>query len=71
MAKPFFSPEDRSLHKAVFGRAFDIALLLSDLGEHVSADLFGWQAGRIDARGYATIDSRDIPTHTPTQQEIV
>ncbi len=70
MAKPFFSPEDCSLHKTVFGRAFDIALLLSDLGEHISADLFGWQAGCIGARGYATIESRDIPNHTLTEQEI-
>jgi len=71
MAKPFFSPEDRCLHKTVFGRAFDVALLLSDLGEHISADLFGWQAGRIEARGYATIDSGHIRDRTLTEQEIV
>jgi hypothetical protein len=41
------------LHRTVFGRAFDIALLLSELGgSEPSYDLFGWRQGMIVARGF-------------------
>jgi hypothetical protein len=53
LSAPFFSDEDRALHRTVFGRGFDLALLLSDLGmDELSYDLFGWRQGLIAARSF-------------------
>ena len=50
--KPFFSQDDRALHRAVFQGAFNVALLVSDLGDDLSVDLFGWRGGEIAQRGF-------------------
>lgn len=55
-ARPFFSAEDVHMHRAVFPRAFHVALLVSDLGEDdYDASFFGWREGRVEARGYDVI----------------
>ncbi len=52
-SKPCFSDADRTLHGEVFGRAFNLALLLSDLGEpRHRVDLFGWRDGAIEERDF-------------------
>jgi len=53
LARPFLSEHDRALHRAVFGRPFDVALLVTDHGAagH-SCALFGWRRGLIERRGY-------------------
>jgi len=54
LALPFFSEQDRSLHRTVFGRPFDVALLVSDGGPSGhSCALFGWRRGMIERRGYS------------------
>ena len=52
LARPFFSQDDRALHRAVFQGAFNVALLVSDLGDDLSVDLFGWRGGEIAQRGF-------------------
>jgi len=75
LSKPFFSDKDRALHRAVFPRAFDVALLLSNLGDDdLSSDVFGWRQGMIAARTYhvspeaerpaASRHSKHLPTST-------
>ena len=60
LSRPVFSTDDRALHRAVFGRGFDLALLLSDLGTaRPSCDLFGWRRGVIAARGFYVLGNRD------------
>jgi hypothetical protein len=59
LSKPFFRDEDCALHRTIFGRAFDIALLLSELGgSEPSYDLFGWRQGMIVARGFHALSCR-------------
>jgi proteasome lid subunit RPN8/RPN11 len=49
LSRPTFSVADRSLHREVFQRAWNVALLLSFLGgEMPSYDVFGWRLGRIE-----------------------
>jgi hypothetical protein len=51
--RPFFSPEDVHLHRAVFPRAFHVALLVSDCGrEPFDVSLFGWRHGMVVSRGF-------------------
>ncbi len=53
LSRPFFSKDDAALHGTVFGRGFDVALLLSDLGtDDLACDLFGWRYGMVAHRGY-------------------
>ena len=62
LSKPFFSNQDRALHRAVFPRAFDVALLLSNLGDDdLSSDVFGWRQGMIAARAYHVLQEVDRP----------
>ena len=50
---PFFSPEDVHMHRAVFPRAFHVALLVSDDGrEPFDVSLFGWRHGMVVSRGF-------------------
>lgn len=50
---PFFSRDDISLHRTVFPGAFNIAVLLSDLGEsELRCDVYGWRFGMMMSRGY-------------------
>lgn len=49
----FLSAEDRLLHRAVFPRAYSLALLVNQLTPHESTlSLFGWQRGLLTARGH-------------------
>lgn len=50
-SQPFFSRDDRELHGVVFYGAYNVALLVSDLGQtRLSCDWFGWRHGSIEAR---------------------
>ena len=50
--RPFFSREDCTLHRTVFGRAFNIGLLLSHRANELTNNLFGWREGMVQARGF-------------------
>lgn len=51
--RPFFSPEDVHMHRAIFPRAFHVALLVSDHGrEPFDVRLFGWRHGMVVSRGF-------------------
>jgi len=53
LMKPFFSSDDIALHRTVFPAGYNIALLLSDLGEaDLRLDVFGWRNGLVKPRGY-------------------
>jgi proteasome lid subunit RPN8/RPN11 len=52
-AQPFFSRDDRHLHRTCFAPGWNVALLISDLPERgLTPALFGWREGRIVPRGY-------------------
>ena len=52
-ARPFFSSEDCALHRAVFGRAFNVGLLASYLSTgELTQTLFGWRQGMVAPRGF-------------------
>ncbi len=50
--RPFFSSEDCTLHRTVFGRAFNIGLLLSHRANELTKSLFGWREGMVQSRGF-------------------
>jgi hypothetical protein len=53
LMRPFFSRDDIALHRTVFPGAFNIAVLLSDLGEsELRCDVYGWRFGMMMSRGY-------------------
>lgn len=53
LSRPFFSSEDCALQRAIFVRAFNLGLLVSDHGsEGLAYNLFGWQQGMIASRGF-------------------
>jgi hypothetical protein len=53
ISRPFFSPEDVHMHRAIFPRAFHVALLVSDQGlEPFDVNLFGWRHGMVVSRGF-------------------
>lgn len=53
LMQPFFSRDDIALHRTVFPGAFNIAVLLTDLGEpELRCDVFGWRFGMMMSRGY-------------------
>ena len=65
LSHPFFSRDDCELHRTVFDAAFNIALLLSDIGEaSYSYDWFGWRHGTVAARGCYVIARDGAPTPT-------
>ena len=50
LSTPVFSPADRAVHREVFVRPWNVALLLSFLGEQEpSYDVFAWKQGQIEA----------------------
>lgn len=54
LSKPFFSQDDCNLHRQIFSRAFNIALLLTNRGpQGWATNAFGWRQGMIASRGYA------------------
>jgi proteasome lid subunit RPN8/RPN11 len=53
LSQPFFSSEDCALQRAIFSRAFNTGLLVSDRGaEGLAYNLFGWRQGMIASRGF-------------------
>jgi hypothetical protein len=48
----FFSAHDRRLHRAVFPRAYSIALVVNDMADGHTYSLFGWRKGQIELRGF-------------------
>lgn len=54
----FLSEHDRSLHRAVFSRAWCIALVVSDgTGSDPTLSVFGWNRGLLEPRGFYVLDS--------------
>jgi hypothetical protein len=54
----FFSTEDVQLHHAVFGRAFQIALLISDnTADGLQRSFYGWRAGVVSERSFQILES--------------
>jgi proteasome lid subunit RPN8/RPN11 len=52
----FFSSEDIALHTALFARAYNTALLISDsAAAGFTASAFGWRQGMVTARGFYTL----------------
>jgi hypothetical protein len=52
----FFSHHDAALHEAVFPRAFNVALVVSDsLADGLTWPLFGWRNGLVERRGYSIV----------------
>ena len=58
MGRPFFSNTDIHMHRTVFPRAYQVALLVSDHGrEALEVNLFGWRQGGVVARGFEIYES--------------
>jgi hypothetical protein len=55
----FFSAHDVALHRAIFSRAYSVALVISDgcEGGHPVWRLFGWRYGMLMARGFHILHS--------------
>ena len=52
----FLSVDDIALHRAVFPRAYSVALLMNDVGdEPPAATLFGWRRGLVEERTFHPI----------------
>ena len=52
LASGFLSAEDKALHRAMFPRAFSIALVMTHTVAGVGATLFGWRSGLLEKRGF-------------------
>lgn len=60
LSKPMFSADDRALHREVFQMPWNVALLLSYLGdERPSYDLFTWDRGLIGASRFYILTDPD------------
>ena len=56
MARDFFSVHDQALHRAVFPKAYCIALVVNDVSfAEPSFSLFGWKDGALVPRGFFVI----------------
>jgi len=54
----FFSGEDVALHTALFARAYNTALLISDsAASGLTTSAFGWRQGMVTARQFYTVES--------------
>lgn len=54
----FFSVDDLALHRAVFPRAYSIALVVSDsYRDGLTYPMFGWNHGLIENRGFHILES--------------
>ena len=67
MASGFFSAQDRALHRAVFPRAYAVALVVNQIAEQEQTfSLFGWRQGLIQARGFHVLNGLPtLPAPTP------
>ncbi|MDQ2976158.1 MAG: Mov34/MPN/PAD-1 family protein [Acidobacteriota bacterium] len=53
MARDFFSAHDHALHRAIFPKAYSIALVVNDVSfAEPSFSLFGWKDGALVPRGF-------------------
>ncbi len=53
LARDFFSDHDRSLHRAVFSRAWCVALVINNVSySNPTISAFGWNKGLIEPRGF-------------------
>jgi hypothetical protein len=53
----FFSEHDAALHRAIFPKAFSIALVISDsYANGVTWPLFGWHYGMLEQRGFHILE---------------
>jgi hypothetical protein len=52
LAAGFLSADDKALHRAMFPRAFSVALVMTHALTGVSARLFGWRSGLLEPRGF-------------------
>jgi hypothetical protein len=53
LARDFFSEHDRQVHRAVFPRAYNVALVFNDSAlAETSFSLFGWHRGDLCPRGF-------------------
>jgi len=62
----FFSAHDVALHRAVFPRAYSVALVISDGCESTDPPiwrLFGWRYGMLMARGFHVLRTCPEPPH--------
>ncbi|HLJ55671.1 MAG TPA: hypothetical protein VKT77_11580 [Chthonomonadaceae bacterium] len=62
LGRQFFSADDRAVHRAVFSRAFHVALVTGDRprqegGWAMEHACYGWRCGTIEARGYHVADT--------------
>jgi hypothetical protein len=56
MSRPFFSATDVHMHRTVFPRAYQTALLLSDMGKDaLDVRLYGWRHGAVVSRGFEIV----------------
>jgi proteasome lid subunit RPN8/RPN11 len=59
-AEPFFSEDDVHLHRTCFPKAWQVALLASDVPAHGRlVSLFGWRDAVVTARSFITVAARD------------
>jgi hypothetical protein len=65
MRKDFLSGHDVQLHRTVFPRAYNIALVVNDTAVEVTHSLFGWRAGRIETRDYFIVGNHDAAAAGP------
>jgi hypothetical protein len=57
LAAGFLSAHDRALHRTVFPRAFNLALVVNVIeGDRPTHSLFGWRCGVIVQRGYRVLE---------------
>jgi proteasome lid subunit RPN8/RPN11 len=51
-AQGFLSTEDKALHRAMFPRAFTLALVMTHTSEAITPTLFGWRRGVLERRAF-------------------
>jgi proteasome lid subunit RPN8/RPN11 len=61
----FFSEDDVALHRAIFPRAFCVALLVTVTDGGLGYAMFGWRQGAIQQRSFELIVERDPARYLP------
>ena len=67
-AEGFLSSDDQVLHRAVFPRAFTVALVMTRSARGILPRLFGWRSGSLEPRGFrvlaeATVSGESAHVH--------
>jgi hypothetical protein len=70
----FLSSDDRALHRAMFPRAFCVALVMTNTTDGARARLFGWRSGVLQPRGFRllggdSITAASIAVDTPRESD--